>query len=430
MPQNTDTNIRSEQVQEILTKIPNWMIRWGNLLVFALIFCILMFAYLIKYPEIISSQIIITTQNPPEKLVAKTSGKIEVILTADNAIVNEKLPLAVIENSANYKDVFLLKRKLDSINFDAPAVNFDFRDLSLLQLGSIQTAYSAFEKDMETYKLNNVLQPYANEKISQGLEIQQLQERLQFVKQQKDNAQLELQLKQKELERYKILLQKKVIAVQEYESKSIEYLQVANNFKGLASQQSQLISSANELRKNTKNTIINEVKDKSVFYRNVLQSYSLLKKTINEWELSYVVSPSIEGRVSFMQVWVKNQTINVGETVFVVVPIGNPNYIGKLKAKAYNAGKLRLGQIVNIRLLNYPDREFGVLKGKVKSISPVPDKEGDFLVDVILPKELITSYQKKIIFQQEMTGSADIITEDLTLLERLFYQFRGIFKPS
>lgn len=428
MPHQNEINLRSEQVQEILTKMPSWMIRWGSVVVFLVILSVVVFSYFIKYPEIISSQIIITTQNPPEKLVAKTSGKIEVILTRDNALVNEKFPLAIIENSANYKDVFLLKRKLDSIKIDTKLIDFDFRDLSLLQLGPIQPAYSAFEKDFETYKLNNVLEPYVNEKAAQGLEIKQLMERLQFVKQQKANSETELQLKQKELDRYKILLQKKVIAAQEFESKNIEYLQVANNFKGLASQQSQLTSSINELRKNTKNTIINEVKDKSTFYRNVLQSYSLLKKAINEWELTYVVSSSIEGRVSFMQVWVKNQTINTGETVFIIVPNGVSNFIGKLKAKTYNAGKLKIGQMVNIRLQNYPDREFGVLKGKIKSISPVPDKEGDFLVDVILPYGLATSYHKKIVFQQEMVGRADVITEDLTLLERLLYQFRDFLK--
>jgi len=41
---------------------------------------------------------------------------------------------------------------------------------------------------------------------------------------------------------------------------------------------------------------------------------------------------------------------------------------------------------------------------------------------------LQTSYKKQINFQQEMTGTADIITEDLRLLERLLYQFRDIFR--
>lgn len=42
----------------------------------------------------------------------------------------------------------------------------------------------------------------------------------------------------------------------------------------------------------------------------------------------------------------------------------------------------------------------------------------------------ITSYQKQNPFQQEMRGSAEIITEDLRLIERIFYQFREIFKSN
>ena len=42
-------------------------------------------------------------------------------------------------------------------------------------------------------------------------------------------------------------------------------------------------------------------------------------------------------------------------------------------------------------------------------------------VDVELPKKLVTTYEKEIEFKQEMTGTADIITEDLRLIERFFY---------
>jgi len=45
-----------------------------------------------------------------------------------------------------------------------------------------------------------------------------------------------------------------------------------------------------------------------------------------------------------------------------------------------------------------------------------------------LPKTLITSYNKEIEFKQEMQGVAEIITEDLRLIERVFYQFKKIFK--
>ena len=58
----------------------------------------------------------------------------------------------------------------------------------------------------------------------------------------------------------------------------------------------------------------------------------------------------------------------------------------------------------------------------------VPDKDGNLLIDVALPNGLLTSYNKQIVFQQEMKGSAEIVTEDLRLIERILYQFKSIFE--
>jgi hypothetical protein len=64
--------------------------------------------------------------------------------------------------------------------------------------------------------------------------------------------------------------------------------------------------------------------------------------------------------------------------------------------------------------------------GAIDNISLIPDQEGFYRVDVNLPETLITSYNEEIEFKQEMTGTAEIITEDLRLLERFFYQFKEL----
>jgi len=58
----------------------------------------------------------------------------------------------------------------------------------------------------------------------------------------------------------------------------------------------------------------------------------------------------------------------------------------------------------------------------------MPNSEGLYLLDVELPKKLVTTYNKDIEFKQEMQGSAEIITEDLRLIERIFFQFKDIFR--
>ena len=153
-----------------------------------------------------------------------------------------------------------------------------------------------------------------------------------------------------------------------------------------------------------------------------------MKKAIKEWELNYVFRSSIDGKVTFLQLWAENQTVNSGDNVFTILPTNKSNYIGKVKAVAKNSGKIKIGQEVKIRLANYPDAEFGLLNGKVKAISLTPDKEGNLLIDISLPNGLETSYKKKIVFQQEMSGIADIVTQDLRLIERVLYQFRTVFQ--
>lgn len=427
MSAEKEIELRSEEVQDILTRVPHWMIRWGNMLILVVILTVFLFSWFIKYPNIVTTEITVTTEIPPEKLVAKISGKIEKILVEDRAIVSENSALAIIENPANYEHVFLLKSIVDTLKVTHDNFYFPLDRVTILNLGMIESAYALFEKDYLAYRLHHELMPHQIDIHAQNLEAFQQNERLRLLTEQKVIGQKELVYKNTELERYRKLFLKGVISAQEWEQKNVEYLQQEKNINSLESQISQLRSSLNDLNRNKRTTTVNQSRDDINLLRNVILSFNQLKKAITEWELAYVLRSSISGKVSFMQIWTENQTINVGDDTFVIIPETQSDFLGKIKAPALNSGKIKTGQEVNIRLANYPDREFGIIKGKIKSISLTPDRENNLLIDVTLPHSLETSYQKEITFQQEMTGTADIITEDLRLIERLLYQFRDIF---
>lgn len=424
MAKENEIELRSEEVQEILTRIPNWIIRFGSLVILMLLLVVFFVSWLVKYPDVIISPIVITTNIPPEKLIAKTSGKIETILIQDKQHVIQNSPLAVIENAANYKDVFLLQRILDTIDIEKQL--FPFELFNNVRFGEIEQSFAIFQKEYIANSLNEKLQPFKVETTAQSFEQKQLQERLQLLLSQKSINESELQIQKSDLNRYEGLYKKGVIATQEMEKQRLIYLQSQKNYQNLLSSISQLKSSINELNRSSKTTKINESKEFVVLERNVMQSFYQLKKALKDWDLQYVFRASINGKVSFMQIWSVNQVINSGENMFAIIPSNENGYIGKVKAVAQNSGKIKIGQDVNIRLANYPDSQFGVLKGKVKSISLTPDKEGNLLIDISLPKGLTTSYKKEIQFQQEMSGNADIITEDLRLIERLLYQFKSV----
>lgn len=421
-----DLKIYSEEVRDILSDPPKSIQKWGNTILLLFIVLLFLISWFVKYPDIIVSQIVITTNTPPQKLVVKTSGRIEAILVKDKTTVKQNTPLAILENAAKYQDVFILKNILDTINIYKS--KFPFEKLNSAQLGEVESAFANFRKECVADQLNARLQPYRVEGSAQNYEASQLQERLNLLEGQKEINQSELVLQKKDFDRYEILFQKGIYSSQEIERQRLLYLQAQKSFKSLLSTISQVKSALNELSRNSKTTHINESKEIINLENNKIQAFYQLKKAVKDWELNYVLRSSIDGKISFLQIWAENQPVEAGVTVFAIIPSRESGYIGKVKAPTLNSGKIKVGQNVNIKLTNFPYREFGILKGRTQTISLTPDKEGNLLVDVLLPNGLETSYKKGIPFQQEMQGNADIVTEDLRLIERLLYQFRDVFE--
>ena len=428
MPNNQNIEIRSEEVQEILNYVPNWMIRWGNTLFLGLIVMLLFITWFVKYPDIISSEVMVTTIFPPEKIYAKSTGQFEVFLTNEDKNVSENEVLAVIDNSASYKDVLLLKSITDTITFNSDEFSFPIEKLPFLILGDITASFSQFENDYSEYVLNNKLTPYKSETFANRMSVIEAKGRLQILLSQKKLNQKELEFKEKDLNRSKKMFTQGVISAKEKEQKEIEFLQSKRSYKSLETSISQIKELINNSAKNLEGTSIKKTQNDSRLKKKAKQSFLYLKKAIKDWEKQYALTSSINGKVSFLSFWNKNQTVKTGELIFIIIPTKDNSFIGKIKAPAANSGKIKKGQKVQIKLLTYPSDEFGELNGKVLSISKLPDLKGNYLIDVELPQDLKTTYGKTIAFRQEMKGTADIVTEDLRLIERFFYQLRNIIK--
>ncbi len=426
MPNETNNiQLRSEEVQEILTAVPNWMIRWGNSLILVLVFMLLLISWFVRYPDIITTEAIVTTQTPPEKIYAKTTGRITHLLVKDGTNITKDSPIAIIENTANYQDVRLLKSVLDTIIINKHYFSFPIDDLPLLFLGAIDVDYALFENSYLQYELNKKLQPYTNEAIANRVAVSEMKSRLISLQSQKELNATELAFKKKDNERQAILFEKGIISAQAYEQRQQEYLQAERSYRSMSLSISQLKESISNGHKTAKGTQINKTKEDLQLLKKVIQSFNRLKESVRSWENKYVLKSALNGKLTYLNVWNENQSVHMGDLVFTIIPENEENYIAKLKAPARNSGKIQKGQTVQIKLANYPNDEFGVLNGVISSISSVPNSDGFYLINVDLPNKMLTSYNKTIIFKQEMSGTADIITEDLRLIERFFYQLRN-----
>lgn len=427
MPEiNDDIEIRSEEVQEILTKIPNWMIRWGNTLLLVFIIMLLAMSWFIKYPDDIDTQVIITTSNPPQKLYANSPGKFDAFLVNDGDTVTANTPLAILENSALYQDVLFLKSITDSLIPDKTNFQFPLKDLPPLILGEINASFSQFENNYSDYQLNIKYNPFKNQNEANQSSVAEARRRLDYLKTQKQLSDKEYAYKKNLFERDKILYEKGVISKKDFELKEIEMLRAESALTTLESSISQTREVISNSNTNLKGAAIEKNFRESQLIRNTIQSYNQLKKDIQDWEKRYVLMSDIDGQVTFLSVWDETQTVKTGDHIFTVIPIKERSYVGRIVAPAANSGKIKLNQRVQIQLTNFPADEYGELNGSIASITPVPNQDGNYLINVNIAKDLKTSYNKIIPFKQEMSGTAKIITEDLRLIERFFYQLRNI----
>ena len=99
-----------------------------------------------------------------------------------------------------------------------------------------------------------------------------------------------------------------------------------------------------------------------------------------------------------------------------------------MSVPASNSGKISPGEKVLIKLDNYRYQEYGIVEGRVQNIAFAPDDKGNYYVDVTLPKGLKTSYHRNLAFDKELKGNAEIVTQDLRLIERIFYQMRKLLR--
>lgn len=432
MPEKTKhINLRSEEVQEILTKVPHGMIRYGNVLFLGLIVLLLFLSWLIKYPDIVTARATLTTKIPPQKVYAKSSRQIDSIFVNQSDKVVSGQTLAVLENTANYDDVIYLKRVLGTIGLTKSGFYFPLDKMPLMLLGDIEASYAVFENAYLVYILNRRLNPYKSEKRAVVIIQHELENKLKNLKNQIDFKTAELGFERKKLERSEQLYHKGVISTQEHEQAQMEYLGAQRDLKNLKSSLFQLQQSLAENRKSSRGVFINKTTDKKTLLRKVIQSFHQLKMSIRHWEFQYVLQAEIKGKVYFFNHWSKHQTVQQGDLVFTVIPAKNSPYIAKLKTPIQNSGKIKVGQKVLIKLQNYPEQEFGLLTGRVKNISKIPEIEDDqrfYTVNVAMPDKLVTSYGKEIDFKGEMFGSAEIITQDVRLIERFFYQLKDALK--
>ena len=424
--------LRSEEVQEIMGQIPPWILRHGITMLFIIIMVLFAGSWFYKYPDIIEAPLVVTSFNPPVQVNARVNGKITQLLVTDKQQVSASDYLAVIENPANTPDVSQLRIRLaawlemihhDRFNFEAAELKQKY------ELGDMQAPYLGFVRSVAEYMLFVKLDYYPQRIGAIRDQAGKQQEYSRKLQKQYEVVCQQYELAHRQYMRDSLMNDKKMISEAEYDAASISFLQSRYSLESSRIALDNANLQIDQLQQSILDLQLQEMEKQSQLQAEIKTSLDNLQNAFNTWEMTYVLKTPVDGIVDISRYWSVNQSVTTGETVFAIIPEASDNLIGKSQLPIAGSGKVRPGLSVNVRFLNFPDAEYGIVRGVVRNISVVPTGDS-YTLEVDFPDGLMTSYGDELPFHHEMYATAEIITEDLRLLERLLLPLKKVFREQ
>lgn len=423
--------IQSPELQEVMTEIPGSFLKWGLFIFFGIIVILITGSYFIKNPEVVTVPVIITTQNPPVVLVAKTGGEIYKLFVTEGSIITEDEILAIIGNTANYDDVKKLNLFLSGFDDKSEWIEVVKKEQLPpdLTLGEFQSNYTQFQKGWKQMK-DYLAQAYIPAKLS--LLEKQIEKKTEYnneLARQKKFQTEDLILARNSFERDSILFNQGAysISTTEFERSRQTYLQkLSSNSSFNASLRNNEVEFL-RLGESRLDLQIQYEKELKQYILTMEETLQLLRSSVSQWEERYVIKSPVAGRVTLNRFRNENQVIKTGETLATVIPDSPTNIVVRALIPVSGFAKIEIGQMVNIKLSGFPYMQYGVLRGRISSVSQVPG-EGGFSADIELTEGMTSTYREKIRFIHEMDGTADIITKDIRLINKFVSPIRSTLK--
>ena len=247
----------------------------------------------------------------------------------------------------------------------------------------------------------------------------------------------ELSLKGKKLNIEKGLLSKdstlnriKAISELEYNRQQGTYYDLQSSYKELQSSKLSYMAQIKRNEQQIQQYTLEEQENLDKLWGELSANKSQLSNMIHAWKKEYLQISPISGQMEYLGFWRENYFVQSGQELFSILPDQN-EIIGEVIVPSHGIGKVKIGQTANVKVNNFPYLEYGLIKGKVSSISRLSNKikqssssataEGNvYRILITFPDGLTTNFNKTLDLDFESQGTAEIITKPRRLIERLF----------
>jgi multidrug efflux pump subunit AcrA (membrane-fusion protein) len=237
-------------------------------------------------------------------------------------------------------------------------------------------------------------------------------------------AKNQLDLTRTEFDSQFILIEKNKLAF-EKQARELEYTKknLLGDIEVQNSQIAEYVSSADRI-KNAARVYESEEKEKLqseiVEIDEVINQYAgTISKCEAEIEFSSLKSPS-SGIISSVGVNTLGAVVKPADVLFTIIPKDN-ELIARTALLNKDAGFVKAGREVSLKIEAYPFQEFGVIKGKVKSVSPhsFADEKLGFVyqIDIQMEKDRFVKDGAEYFISSGMQARAEIKTGERRVIE-------------
>ena len=408
----------SEGLVDFYRMQPKWIVRYGLIILFLFLVIIVVSGSLVSYPDRVNARAAITSVNPPIVIKARIDGIIDSLVTEDSKKVTKDQIIVVLGSAMNTQDFLELRQWMNS-GTDSLYPN----DLSL---GELQEFYDNFLLEIEKAKIKDILEENSLRELRLKNSLNEKKRLLKNLEEKRRLVSAEISLEEKQIGRFSQLHKKGVISDNDLENYQKDLLVKKKSYEDIQVAISTSRLDIIEITKAIDDNTIREREFDLMQIESIRNSRNLLRERMEQWEENYLLKSPINGFLFYHnKPYTAGQNVSIGEEIFAVIPEAHGQLYCSMTRPFLNSGKVEVGQNVKIYLDNYPYQEYGTISGKVSSISSFPNSEG-YLVEASIDTPILTSYNYSIDYQPNLIGRSEIVTKDISLINRIFNKFKGI----
>ncbi len=189
-----------------------------------------------------------------------------------------------------------------------------------LMLGNLQPLFTSFYTSLFEYNLHKQLEYYP-------MKMDKLEERLKQYETQYINSlrqqkiiKEQLLIAEKQLKRDSSLNRKGVISSEELERTTNQYLQVSLSYENIRSSLENMQIQISQVKETLFDINFQNSDMENTLQTKIETSINQLQNEIQAWEMNYMLTSPIKGKITFTKYWVVNQNVVVGDMVFTIIP--------------------------------------------------------------------------------------------------------------